>query len=343
MSFKLAFIGFGRVGQSLAGLLNRKRNELKERYDLEPTVVGVSDVQLGSVMDPEGLDLPLLLQHARREGSLRGISAPETGLSSLDTIRRSSADLVIEVTWSNLADAEPGLSHIRTALKKGCHVVPSNKGPIALKLRELQGLADGNGVQLGFEGTVLSGTPAIRLGREALLGGEILSIEGILNGTTNYILSEMERDVSYEEALEEAKRLGYAEADPTADVEAWDPTAKIVILANALMDCDLRIGDVEREGITGLSKDDLRKAIKQDRRVRLVARAVRTRDGVRASCKPEEIPLTSLLANIHGVTNAVVFGTDVQDEVTLVGPGAGPQSAGYALLADLIGIGRSMK
>jgi homoserine dehydrogenase len=312
-----------------------------ELYDLDTRVVAVSDIKLGSVTNTAGLDLPFLVQQAKEKGSIRDVQTEEREISSMDVIRQSGADVVAEMTWSNLVDGQPGLNHVWTALEEGCHVVTSNKGPITLKLRELQELADRQDVQLGFEATVLSGTPIIRLGREALLAADIRRIEGILNGTTNYILSKMEEGVDYDDALKEAQRLGFAEADPSADVEAWDPTAKTVILANALMEARLEIGDVERRGIAELSREDLEGATRRGGRLRLVSRAERTRDGVRASCVPEEIPSTSLLANLNGATNAVVLATDVQRDVSLVGPGAGPESAAYGILSDIVAIRRS--
>lgn len=340
MKYNLAFIGFGVVGQGLAHLLHSKRNELRASQAFEYQVVAVSDLKLGAAYDPDGLDLGELLGLAKEEKSLSRYPGGVKGLSALDSILKANCDVVVEATWTNLKDGEPGLTHIRTALENGKHVVTSNKGPIALRYRELVDLAKKKGVMLRFEATVLSGTPALNLGFEALAGATFTSIRGILNGTTNYILTRMEEGVSYEEALRKAQGLGYAEADPTADVEAWDPAAKVTILANVLMDGRLDVSEVEREGITKVSSRDVDEAKKAGMKIKLIAKAWRENGKVLASVEPERIPVSDPLANVGGVLNAITFSSDVQKDVTIIGPGAGGGSAGFALLSDLLAINR---
>lgn len=340
MKFNLAFIGFGTVGQGLARLLHSKRSGLRTRHGFEYEVVAVSDLRLGAVFDREGLDTGELLRLAQGEGSIDRYPGGVKGLSALDSIRRTNCDVVVEATWTNLKDGEPGLTHVRTALENGKHVATSNKGPIALRYRELADLAREREVVLRFEATVLSGTPALNLGSEALGGAAFSSIRGILNGTTNYILTRMEEGVSYGEALRKAQELGYAEADPTADVEAWDPAAKVTILANVLMDGDVELSGVEREGITNISSSDVEQAKKEGLKFKLLAKARREDGEVVASVTPERIPASDPLAGVGGVLNAITFSSDVQKDVTVIGPGAGGDSAGFALLSDLLAINR---
>lgn len=336
----MAFIGFGVVGQGLAHLLDSKRSDLRARDAFEYEVVAVSDLKLGAVYDRDGLDLGELLRLAKEEKSLSSYSGGVKGLSALDSILKTNCDVVVEATWTNLKDGEPGLTHIRTALESGKHVVTSNKGPIALRYRELIDLAKKRRVMLRFEGTVLSGTPALNLGSEALGGANFTAIRGVLNGTTNYILTRMEEGVSYEKALKKAQELGYAEADPTADVEAWDPAAKVTILANVLMDGNVDVSRVEREGITKVSASDVDEARQAGMRIKLIAKVWREDGKVLASVKPERIPVSDPLANVGGVLNAITFSSDVQEDVTVIGPGAGGGSAGFALLSDLLAINR---
>jgi len=340
MDMKIALIGFGLVGQSFVKILKNKHEKLLEAYSFDAQLVAVSDILKGSVMDPKGLDLGALLKTVRETGSIEGYPGGVKGLDSLDTIRRSGADVVVEVTWTNLETGEPGLTHIKEALRSGKHVVTSNKGPIALALRELLDFAKNNNVQLRYECTVLSGTPAISLGLEGLAGQDICEIKGIVNGTTNYILTEMEQGGDYSEVLAMAQEMGYAEADPSADVDGWDAVGKICILANTLMGSDIKPKDVIREGITGISYEDIMEARKEYKRIKLIAHAWKTEEGVRAKVSPEKIDLSDPLANVNGVTNALTYNTDSLKEITIIGRGAGGAETGSGILSDLLALTR---
>jgi len=340
MKYNVAFIGFGKVGQGLAELLLEKEKLLREEHGFEYSVVAISDLLRGSIYNPEGLKLSELLSLVREGGRVDGYPQGEKGWDSLRTIEESNADIIVEVTWTDIRTGEPGLSHIKAALRSKKHVVTTNKGPIALAYRELSELAKAKGVFLRFEGTVLSGTPSLNLGLEALAGAEVKEIKGILNGTTNYILTEMAKGKSYEEALREAQRLGYAEAKPDADVEGWDALAKIVILANVLMDGDIKVADVERKGITEITSADVEKAEREGKCWKLIARAWRDDGNIKARVTPEKVDQGDLLAAIGGVKNALVLDTDVLGEVMIIGPGAGGREAGFALLSDMLSIHR---
>jgi homoserine dehydrogenase len=340
MKYNLAFIGFGTVGQGLAKILVEKKGLLKNEQNFEFNVVAISDIEKGSIFNEKGLDLEKLLQLAQKTGKIEGYKNGEKGLSSLETIEKTDVDIVVEATWTNLENGEPGITHIRRALESGKHVVTTNKGPIALAYHELVAKAKKHKVFIRFEGTVLSGTPAINLALEDLAGTDVKSVRGIVNGTTNYILTQMEGGVSYKEALETAQKLGYAEADPTMDVEAWDPVAKITILSNAVMDGNVQVRDVERIGIKNITTDDVREAQKEGKRIKLIASAWYEDGKIKAKVSPEKVPLTDVLAHIRGTLNALIFNTDVLGEVTIVGPGAGGKEAGYALLSDMLAINR---
>jgi homoserine dehydrogenase len=337
---RLAFIGFGTAGQGCAKHLVRSKLYLKE-FGFNYKVVAISDMVKGSITnEKQGLDLPKALDLCARGKKLdnRDLKG-EVGLSSVDTIKTSRADIVVEATWTNLKDAEPGLTHIVTALKSGANVVTSNKGPIALAYKRLVNLAKSKGRRLRFESTVMSGTPVFSLRENCLRGVRIIGIRGILNGTTNYILTEMAHGKYYAESLKKAQELGYAEAEPSGDVEAFDPAAKITILANALMDAEVDFADVEREGITRISSDDVSKAMRHSKRIKLMATATREEDGcVKASVKPTLLPDSDMLAHVSGVMNALQIMMNVQPAVTVIGPGAGGDSAGYGLMSDILAI-----
>jgi homoserine dehydrogenase len=342
MRYRLAFVGFGRVAQGFAKILVEKRADLKRRFDLDYELVAIADAAMGSVMSGGGLRLEKLLSLVHEKGSIENCSEGRKGLSPLETIAQTNANVLIETTWTNLKDGEPGLSHIRKALSRGMHVVTTNKGPIALAYHELAAQARRRDVHLRFEGTVLSGTPVISLTQENLAGSKINSIRGILNGTTNFILDEMAAGKTYAQALEKAQELGYAEADPSGDTEGWDSAAKVTILANVVMGGKVKLADVRREGITGITVQDIRDAQAAGKKMRLVAKACRDNGMIGAQVIPERLDGSDLLSHVSGVLNAVTISTDVQPEVTIVGPGAGGDSAGYALLSDLLAVNRAM-
>jgi homoserine dehydrogenase len=343
MRFRLAFVGFGRVAQGLAKILVEKRADLKRRFGFDYEIVAVADTIKGSVMSRRGLRLQKLLSLVQEKGSIKDYGKGRKGLSAVETIAQTDANVLVETTWTNLEDGEPGLSHIRKALGEGLHVVTTNKGPIALAYHELAALAHRRGCHLRFEGTVLSGTPAISLAKENLAGSTINSIRGILNGTTNYILDEMAAGKTYAQALEKAQELGYAEADPSSDTEGWDSIAKITILTNVLMGGRIRPADVGRRGITRVTAEDISDARSKGERIKLVARADREEGRIKAQVIPERLRESDLLSHVSGVLNAMVLSTDVQPEVAIVGPGAGGDSGGYALLSDLLALNRILR
>jgi len=236
MEYKIGLVGCGTVGQGFLDILRTKREHLREQFDFEVRVVAISDKLKGSLLIPEGMDLDKLL-HLLDNGQkideyLEGEPNEAEGMEPLEMIEKSGADIVAELTYTDIKTAEPATSYIKKALQTAKHVVTSNKGPVALYYQDLKKLAESNHLFFKFEGTVMSGTPVFNLFENALAGNEIKEIRGILNGTTNFILSKMEQeDMDYEDALRLAQKLGYAEADPTADVEGYDALAKIGIAA----------------------------------------------------------------------------------------------------------------
>ena len=340
VTYRLALIGFGNVGQGFAEILQQRGNELAETFGAQFAIVAVSDLLKGSIYDPEGLNPADLLATVRQGNSLAGLPGAATGWNALDTIRNSNADIVIELSYTDLETGQPALDHVRTALESGKHVITTNKGPVALHFPELSALARKRGLQIGVEGTVMSGTPALRVGQELLAGAGIKRIQGIVNGTTNYILSQMETGATYAVALAEAQERGYAEADPTGDVEGHDAAGKAVILANMLMGAELTMEDVDRQGITKLTPQDIADAQADGKRWKLIALVEREGDTVHASVQPRRLEVSHPLATVSGATNAITFTTDLLGDVTLVGPGAGRMETGYALIGDLLAIHR---
>ncbi|MFZ6028953.1 MAG: homoserine dehydrogenase [Chloroflexota bacterium] len=333
---RLALIGFGNVGQGFAQILHDQGAELARRFDLDAKVVAVCDLLKGSLYDPAGLIPAELLATVEVGKGLETIHAPVRGWDAAQTIAESGADVLVELSYTDLKTGEPAATHIREALKRGMHAITTNKGPVALHYATLSALARQNNARLGIEGTVMSGTPALHLGADLLAGAGVTRIQGIVNGTTNYILTEMDNGGSYTQALAEAQARGYAEADPTGDVEGFDAAGKVVILANVLMGAAITMADVDRQGITALTVADVNAARAAGERWKLIACVEKTADGVLASVRPTRIPCEHPLASVSGPTNAVTYSTRLLGDVTLIGPGAGRLATGYAILCDLL-------
>lgn len=333
---KIVLIGFGVVGQGLVEILRDKAETLDARYGLSAQIVGVATRSRGSLLRPDGLDADALLT-AMQTGSLDAYpdaTGLERGLSPQDLIARSGADVMVETSYTNFDTAQPALDYCRAALNAGQHVVMANKGPVALAYDELSALAAQHGKRLGFEATVMAGTPSLRLALNALAGCEIREARGILNGTTNYILTQMEGGMAYADALAQAQALGYAEADPSGDVDGWDAAGKALIIARSVFGAPLTMADLDVSGISQLTADDVEAARAAGERWKLIAHVTPTGGSVRAQRMPVDHPL----AGVSGPTNAITYSTDLLGDITLVGPGAGRQQTGFGLLADLIGI-----
>lgn len=336
---RLLFIGFGAVGQGLAKILRDQATLLQENHGFAAHIVGVATQHRGTLYTPAGLDINTLLE-AITAGHLDHY--PDTdGLQRNrpveDLIRESEADVMVELSHSDFQTGEPALTYCRVALTSGKHIVLANKGPVALAYAELVSIAQRVNRRIGFEATVMAGTPSLRLGLDALAGCRIIRVRGILNGTTNYMLAQMENGMPYHEALRQAQQLGYAEADPTADVEGWDTASKAVILSNILFQRAYHSLDaIPVEGITRISPDAVAAAQAAGERWKLIA----TVSAEAAQVAPLRLPLSDPLANVSGTTNAITYTTDLLGEVTLVGPGAGGIETGFGILADLLAIAR---
>ena len=342
-TYRLALIGFGNVGQGLATILRDHGRMIAGQHGAEYRIVAVNTGRHGSIYNPDGLDPAMLLSAYEQARRIDTIPAPYQGWDVHRIIQESNADVIVELTSSDLLSGEPAASYIRAAIRQDRHVVTTNKGPIALFYPELSSAAAERGVMLGVEGTVMGGTPLLRVGRDLLAAAGVARIQGILNGTTNYILTRMAEGESYESALEEAQEKGYAEANPTADVDGFDAAIKIVILSNLLLGVPLKLANVEREGIRGLTTKDIVRAQKVGEVWKLVGWVERSPDMVKACVRPIRMPQSHPLASVSGATNAVTFVTQLLGDVTIIGPGAGRVETGYAVLSDLLEIHQRMQ
>lgn len=339
--YDLALIGFGGVNRTFAELIHTSGSQLTQRLGFELRVVAVTDLRFGTLIQPDGIDLETVL--AMQPGDsfstyIGGHAEPQNE----KVIRDSPADIIVEATFTNPHDGEPAVSHVRWALESDKHVTTTNKGPIAFAGPELKELARRRNVRFEYEGSVMSGTPVIRFAKEQFAGLEINSVEGIFNGTSNFVLGRMEEGLDLDSAVSEAQTLGFAEADPTADIGGSDVQLKVTILANELLGGDLDISQVQRRGITDLTVSDVSEASSRGKRWKLIGTAVKGADGVvTGTVEPRALGSDHPLHGISGATNAVTFHTDMLGAVTVSGPGAGKMETVFALLSDIVAIDKS--
>jgi len=347
MRADLALVGFGHVGRRFARLIEERRDWLSLDYDLDCRVIGIATRHHGSVFRASGVDAVASAVSVEGGHPLNESGAPLAG-DSVDVIRRlaqSDAPLkiLVETTTLDINAGQPAIDYVRTALQAGCHVVTANKGPAAFAYEELSALAHDRDVSFLFEGAVMDGVPIFNLVRDTLPAVEIAGFRGVVNSTTNHILSALEDGESYDAALQRMQDLGIAEADPSLDVDGWDAAAKTAALANVLMRARMTPQAVEREGI-GPATGRLAMAAKaRGARVRLVVSARRTPHGVMTSVRPVELPETDLLAGLRGMANALVLQTDLLGEIAVCQLGGSLTQTAYALLSDLVTIRRRQR
>jgi homoserine dehydrogenase len=338
-------VGLGMVGEWLVRALDTQAERLAARYGIGVAIVGLANARHGFVYDENGLDLRSTLRLLSDGRSIAEQSGVRRWPSAIEGLRETDADLLVEVTASPSADGEPGFAHMREALRRGLPVVTSNKWPVALRGLELAELARGRGVAFRAESSVMSGTPLLSTLIDGLAGANPVGLRGLLNATANFVLSRMAEGESYETALTEAQAAGIAERDPAADVEGHDVVAKVMILSALVFGRQLRREEVVRRGITEITRAEIDEAASNGRRVKHVATLEFSEpDGagsMTARVEPAEVRSDDPLANIEGTTNALVCRATPIGEVTIIGPGAGPQLAGQGVLSDVIAVARS--
>jgi homoserine dehydrogenase len=317
---KIAVLGLGAVGKGLLQAIGNK--------NLDLVITGIADSK-SAIIDRDGIPVEEILSAKNERGFLG-----DKALAAGDVIDSADYDALVEVTPTNADTGEPALSYMRAALMKGKHVVTSNKGPIARELKVLRALARSKGVELRYEATVGGAIPIMHTLEHGLMGNEVRSVYGVLNGTCNYILTRMAAEgLTYDQALLEARELGYAEADPTYDVKGIDAAIKLVILANTIWKNGASLADVDITGIDLLTTDALRLAEDQDCTIRLIAEAAPDRDLLRVSPRiiRKDHPLV-----FEGTLNAITLETDMAREITLIGKGAGSLETASAIIGDLL-------
>ena len=330
---RIILIGYGIVGQSFTKLLLSKLVDLSNLYGMKPRIVACVDNK-GSAIDTSGLDIQRLLEIKKNKGTVGEYYNNKTSrLEPLQIIENIDAEIVLELTPTNLTDGEPGLSHITSAMKYGKNVITVNKGPLSVAFSSLVELANYNGIMFKFSGTVGGGTPILEFAKRCLKGDRIVSFKGILNGTTNFILSKMEEGLTFKNALKDAQIKGYAETVPSLDIDGFDAAAKLVIMANWLMGMKVALEDVDRNGITKVKTQEVTKAIKKGNAIKLIASC----ENKRLVVKPMEVSKLDPIC-VNGTLNSVTFSLEYAGNQTIIGRGAGGIETASAVLRDMIEI-----
>lgn len=345
MRFDLVLIGFGHVARRFVSLLDARRGKLKREFGVTTRIVGVATRRHGQILDTNRSPLSL------RSRGEAGRPLPEA--DTVAFIRRAIAAhraaarqqrlVVVETTTLDIAAGQPAIDHVRTALAGGAHVVTANKGPAAFAYASLARAAARAKRRFLFEGAVMDGVPIFNLVRETLPAVRIQAFRGVVNSTTNFILTAMARGQSFDDALADMQRAGIAEADPSLDIDGWDAAAKTAALANVLLGARMTPLDVERLGIGPDIAAAVRAAERNGRRIKLVARAARDGAHVTARVAPEELTVDDPLAALDGQQNAIVFTTDLLGDIEIVQRSGSLTHTAYALLSDLLTIVRDVR
>jgi homoserine dehydrogenase len=322
------------VNRSLVQLLLDRNEELRAR-GIAWRITGVASRRLGWIADASGLDLALLT----RQGTLARTDFPAATSLSTDVrewLQMARAEVLFEATSLNVESGQPAADHLRAALEHGAHAITANKGPIVHAYDELRQLACARGKRFLFESTVMDGIPIFSMFQENLPAIHLQGFRGILNSTTNVILGGMEQGMSFEAAVRKAQEIGVAETDPRHDIEGWDAAVKVAELVIVLMGDKIRLADIDREGISKLTGEQVRAARAEGTPYKLVCSARRTANGIEARVAPQRLPQNDPLAWVAGTSSIVYFETDIFPGLCLTEENPGLYATAYGMLADFI-------
>jgi homoserine dehydrogenase len=321
---------------------------LRERYGISYRITGIASRRIGWIADANGLASASSLALTSDPGSgnwraepalslPKGVPAPHSPQPTnvREWLAAARADVLFEATSLNVENGQPAIDHIRAALEHGAHAITANKGPIVHAYRELRDLAATRGKRFLFESTVMDGVPIFSL-FDQMPAIRLQAFHGILNSTTNVVISEMENGLSFDEALKKAQAIGVAETDATLDIDGWDAAVKTAALITVLMDTPIRLDEIAREGIRDLTPQALRNARRDGWPFKLVCRAQRVEGGVKASVAPEKVLATSPMGKITGTSSYIYFETDIFPGLAITEENPGVYATAYGMLADFV-------
>jgi len=329
-------------------LLRDREQELSDRHGIAFRITGIASRGLGWIADPAGLDPNVRVGRTLPSASSgqalsdKSRESDQKPATVENWLKAAQADILFEATSLNVQNGQPAVDHIRAALNHGAHTITANKGPIVHAYRELRDLAAACGKRFLFESTVMDGVPIFSF-FDQLPAIHLQGFHGILNSTTNVILSEIENGRSFDEALKKAQQLGIAETDATHDIDGWDAAVKTAALITVLMDVPIRLEEINREGVRGLTAEAVRAAKKEGRPYKLICRVKKTEKGIEATVRPEQIPLTDPMAQIAGASSHIYFETDIFPSLAITEENPGLYATAYGMLADFVRVVRNSR
>lgn len=333
---RLVLMGFGNVGQALARLLLTKEDHLRRAYSLDLRVVTIATGSHGIAFDLDGIDLRQALEATQAGNDLSELSPQASPPDARQLLQAVEAEALVECIPVDYVAGQPALAYLSMALERGMHAITANKGPVVHGLHALRSAARKSGTRFLFESAVMDGAPVFSLWRECMPGAELVAFRGILNSTTNYVLSQMEHGRDFDAAVQEAQSIGIAETDPSGDLEGWDAAIKVAALVAVLMETDVGIEGVDRRGIEDLQLENIQQAAQDGRRWKLVCSARRDNGVVQAQVAPEMIDSDDPLYHVMGTSSAVTFQSDVLGDLTITEANPGPHTTAFGMLADLL-------
>ena len=335
---RLILCGFGKVGKVFVTLVTERKHQIGQKYGLNLELAAIVDIGGAAVSKQDAVPVDKLLSHAEKGGSvetLAGYGIP--GISGIEVISSLKADVLVETTPTNLIDGQPGRDHMLAALERGIDIVSANKGPLVLYYRELQELAKAKGCHIYMSAATAAALPTLDVGILCLAGSQVVSIEGILTGTANYILTRMHKDqCTYDTALREAQELGIAETDPSLDVEGLDTRNKLFLIANRIFEKNFNLEDLKVTGITGILPEDIGKASADGKVIKLLGTARLEKGSVTLKVEPQALEVDHPLAAVNYSEKGICYLTDTMGRITVFGGKSSPVGAAAALIKDLI-------
>ncbi|MCQ2560422.1 MAG: hypothetical protein MJ186_00075 [Clostridia bacterium] len=334
---RLAFMGFGNVGQALAKMIIENRAEIFKKYDARIMVTAIATGSHGCLYNPKGINLEEALKCYAAGGFTEDNNADWTDEPADALVYCGEYDVLVELSPLNIQTGQPAANRIKHALHMKKSAVSANKGPIAWYYEDLKAMASAKGGKFLFESTVMDGTPIFNLRDRCLNFCTVKSVEGILNSTTNFVLKYLEEGKTFEEAIAEGQRQGFVEADPSMDIGGWDAAAKICVLANVLMGANITPDRVEKKGIKGITAEDVAKAREKGCCIKLMCRAETDEFGqTRAWVKPVEVPLTSQYASVSGASSIVQIETDLMGTIAVTEKDPTIVQTAYGVFQDIL-------
>lgn len=337
-TLRLCIVGFGNASREFCRVLNEKGEWIKANYNTNVLVTSISTRSRGALINYDGIDLKKALDDVEKYGKFDNNSKDFSKLDTLSIIAKSKADVMVELSTLSINDGQPAISHIEAAFNNNMNVITANKGPIAWDYARLRDLANSKRLNFLYETTVMDGTPIFNLVKYTLPGCNILGFKGILNSTTNFVLEEMENGLSYEKAVKEAQRRGFAEANPSLDIDGWDAAAKTCALANVLMNADLTPIKIDRKGIGDITLDDVLKAKSQGKKIKLLSEAYIENGKVTAKVYPALFSSDEVFYTIDSTSSILQIKTDLMGELAIIEKAPEILQTAYGIYSDMLNL-----